>query len=267
MLSFIERSVIGSEEKTKVKAINWQMAAWLSAAAVIILISILTFFNQDHKATTSAINYVVKKAGTGELVAIRLPDSSLIYLSAGSSIKFPERFEELSRDVYLEGEAFFSVTRHTDKPFIVHAGALHTRVLGTRFKVISYKSLPHIDVQVEEGKVQVSDKFKVLRQLKLNETLNYEKQTGDFVAGISSNIAISDFARGHIWFKNASFDELKLRIRNYYGYNLHTKAEAIINGRFTADLYITQPVSAFMSKFSSVYGKSYTIKGKEIIIR
>lgn len=83
-----------------------------------------------------------------------LPDGSEVWLNAESSIEFPSSFQSGVRQVNLEGEAYFKVTRNEHAPFIVHSNQMNIRVLGTEFNLKSYASEP-THVTLVEGKVEV----------------------------------------------------------------------------------------------------------------
>ena len=74
----------------------------------------------------------------GEQKRLILPDSSEVWLNAGSSILYPETFAKNKRQVILNGEAYFSVKKDTVSPFIVETSQLSVKVLGTRFNVKAY---------------------------------------------------------------------------------------------------------------------------------
>ena len=78
----------------------------------------------------------VRLTQKGEKVKLILPDSSVVYLGAGSKLTWPSHFVKGKlRNIQLEGEAFFEVKHDTSSPFIVHSGQMQTRVLGTSFNV------------------------------------------------------------------------------------------------------------------------------------
>lgn len=85
---------------------------------------------------------------------VTLPDSSTVTLSPGSQIYYSYDSPE-KRDVRLEGEAYFSVTPNTEKPFFVLSGGLVTRVLGTTFTISAFKDVPEVKVAVNTGRVEV----------------------------------------------------------------------------------------------------------------
>jgi len=70
-------------------------------------------------------------------------------------MKYPAGFAGHTRDIYLEGEAFFDVAKDVNKPFTVYTGDVHTLVLGTSFKVSAQPHAP-VEVAVVSGKVRVS---------------------------------------------------------------------------------------------------------------
>jgi transmembrane sensor len=93
----------------------------------------------------------------GEKAIITLNDNSKIILNAASKLKYPLRFTGNSREIYLEGEAFFEVSHDSSKPFIVHSSNITTTVLGTKFNINAYKPENEISVSLLEGKVKVSN--------------------------------------------------------------------------------------------------------------
>ena len=86
---------------------------------------------------------------------VKLADGSTVTIGRRSRIKYPAGFSGERRDVYLEGEAFFEVSKDARKPFTVLTGDVHTEVLGTSFKV-SARPKSAVEVAVVTGKVRVS---------------------------------------------------------------------------------------------------------------
>lgn len=86
---------------------------------------------------------------------VTLPDSSKVSLHAKSEIIISEDFGRKAREVKLTGEAFFKIKRNPEKPFIVYANELVTRVIGTSFNIRAYADDRDIVVAVVTGKVSV----------------------------------------------------------------------------------------------------------------
>ncbi len=87
---------------------------------------------------------------------IFLDDGSQIILKVNSKVRYASRFNGPTREVYLDGEAFFKVKRDTQHPFIVYSKEVVTKVLGTSFNVKAYENDKEITVAVKTGKVSVS---------------------------------------------------------------------------------------------------------------
>lgn len=88
-------------------------------------------------------------------VSITLPDSSIVWLNAESSITYPNRFAEGERRVRINGEAYFEVVHRDHQPFIVAGRKTEVRVLGTHFNVNTFNK--NTRVSLLEGSVQVSN--------------------------------------------------------------------------------------------------------------
>ncbi len=85
---------------------------------------------------------------------LTLGDGSMVWLNAGSSLRFPVSFTDSTRQVYLEGEAYFQVS-HNGKPFIVTSGDMDVRVLGTSFNVLAYPDEQQLVTTLVEGSVRI----------------------------------------------------------------------------------------------------------------
>lgn len=109
------------------------------------------------KITTREPNQIIL-ASTTETLRDSLPDGSQIALNINSKITYPETFEENTREVNLEGEAFFDVEHDPQKPFIVHTSIGDVKVLGTSFNVKAYTLSGKLEVIVISGKVQLIKK-------------------------------------------------------------------------------------------------------------
>lgn len=104
-------------------------------------------------ALTAKINQVVVPSGAP--IKKILPDSSVVWLNAGSQIRYADQFIGNKREVYINGEAYFKIKQDEKHPFIVHAGNITIRVLGTEFNVQAYGDEDRIETTLISGKVQV----------------------------------------------------------------------------------------------------------------
>lgn len=86
---------------------------------------------------------------------ITLPDGTLVWLHENSKLSYPEVFDENSRKVYLQGEAYFEVTENKNAPFQVQTNDITINVLGTCFNIKSYDYQPNVETVLLSGKINV----------------------------------------------------------------------------------------------------------------
>lgn len=117
-------------------------------------------------------------AQNGSRTRSRLPDGTTVWLNAGSRLFFINDFTGATREVKLEGEAFFDVVKKTNQPFIVHTSGIDIRVLGTAFNVKDYPEDKTVETTLYRGLIQVSGAGNATRspiELRPNEKLVLEK--------------------------------------------------------------------------------------------
>ena len=144
------------EEQVPVIAYRKRSYTWLAAAAVALVAVVSSFllFFQPAKEETKSLMVMV--SNVTERKEITLPDSSVVILNAGSSLKYNDDFlNQPQREVFLEGNAFFKVKKEIDqRRFIVHTKSLDVTVLGTQFNVDARSSA--IEVGLTSGKVKIT---------------------------------------------------------------------------------------------------------------
>ncbi|WP_431217727.1 FecR family protein [Puia sp. P3] len=85
-----------------------------------------------------------------------LPDGTFVTLNSATTIKYPDHFGGTTREVWLEGEAYFDVSKNPGRPFIIHADKMNIRVLGTSFNVKSYKNEAFGEATLITGSIEVT---------------------------------------------------------------------------------------------------------------
>ncbi|MCR8556720.1 FecR family protein [Mucilaginibacter sp. BJC16-A38] len=146
------------------------------AAILLVFLSIGLFWFNKNTTKTKAIfafnelkNPITHINNTGATEKITFPDNSFVDLKAGSKVVYGRDFSGSLRQVYLEGEGFFQVTKDHTRPFIVYTDKVVAKVLGTSFIVKSGLNNTVAGVIVKTGKVAV---FKATEFTKENITSN-----------------------------------------------------------------------------------------------
>lgn len=133
------------------------------------------FFGQKSQAT--AYNEIMVPLGAKSQVT--LSDGTKVWLNAGSKLRYPLNFMARKREVYLEGEAYFDVTKNKHKQFVVKTSNIDIKVYGTKFNVKSYPDENLIQTTLVEGSVAIETNMKNAKNktiyLKPNQTATFYK--------------------------------------------------------------------------------------------
>lgn len=189
--SVIRSSVLQGEVVEKLqsapKPASFHLRPWISIAAVLTGLTLMVFLFQSRKPVVQnhPVVWITEKAPAGQVMDVLLPDSTRIWLNAGSSIRFPKNLNVAgTRNVELKGEAFFKVKRDVHHPFIVKSLNLQTRVLGTSFNIKAWTKESQ-QVTVMTGKVAVSRDSAGIQSAAIhllpNQKVSYEIHTGKLV--------------------------------------------------------------------------------------
>ncbi|MBO9613217.1 MAG: FecR domain-containing protein [Dyadobacter sp.] len=141
-----------------------RLGASLSAAAVVLLV--IGWARQPNRhdnhvsyeelLTAVEEPLMEQKNTTTAPILLTLPDTSTILLQPKSSVSYRKDFVSSTlREVYLSGQAFFTVTKNRQRPFVVYSNELVTKVLGTSFMVKAFEDAKQVEVCVKTGKVSV----------------------------------------------------------------------------------------------------------------
>ena len=155
----------------------------------------------------------------GKSYNITLADGTKVFMYAGSRLTYPVAFSGKERRVYLEGEAYFKVTKDKQHPFVISTDKAEAKVLGTELNVSCYKGEP-CHVALLTGSVLVSNK-KESRSVKLvpgqGVTVNEEAP----LALCQENMETYNYwLAGYIYYDDAPLAEITKAIGRWYNVNI-----------------------------------------------
>lgn len=205
----------------------------------------------------------------GSRSRINLPDGSIVWLNAGSKLVYGKNFGHQLREVTLMGEAYFDVVRNPDKPFIIHAGKMDIKVLGTLFNVKSYPDEKITEASLIRGSIEVSvkgrkDKVILRPNEKLIVTDDPEQvsaattisESDEHIVALGqlsyesgdSTIIETSWVENKLIFRDESFSDLALRLERWYGVLIRFDNEEVkhirLNGTFLKNESIRQAMEA-----------------------
>jgi len=234
-----------------------------AAAAVLILASAALIFSKSQpvfKTANHTIAWKVYRTANGQPRVLRLADSSLVTLHPGAALAVPSNFGSDKRNVKLSsGEAYFKIKRDPSHPFIVESGKLAVRVLGTAFNVRNNLEARQTEVSVSEGKVQASDRKRLLGVLTKGKRITYDIVLGSYISDQVHLSSVAAWRRKSIDLDNVSFSELSEVFSSFYGAKLEAGNPKIQRFRYT--LTIDKEKDALGT--SKIIAKIHGLKLKE----
>ena len=135
------------------------------AAAVVLLLGAGWGYYVWQRQEVTHVNAVAKQSAAAiweeavneadKTMTIQLSDGSTVRLEENSRLRYPKEFAGAERQVYLTGDAFFDIQKNPNRPFLVYANGLITKVLGTSFYIDAHQKSPDVTVSVRSGRVSV----------------------------------------------------------------------------------------------------------------
>ena len=237
------------------------------AAAVVVVISAAFgwyAYKKMQQPAEMAIALLSKTTLKGEKVKLMLPDSSIVYLGAGSKLTWPSHFiKGKLRNIRLEGEAFFEVKHDTTSPFIVHSGQMQTRVLGTSFNIYAYPKDGTFSVAVRTGKVKVSEnsegKLTQLSLLTPGMKLLYHIKEHEYVVHTARITEVNAWIKNSFAFKDVSLPNMFKSLERYYNVHFELKSNKLNQCRFNAT-FTNKSIGDIMEEIRVMSGKKMKYK-------
>jgi transmembrane sensor len=241
---------------------QWQ---YWSAAAAILAVVIIPLYLLLRTKESSALALVINNGV--EMKHLVLPDSSEVELNAGSSVRYNNFGSGKTREVYLQGNAFFKVRKDkAHKTFVVHANDVSVTVLGTQFNVNNRSAA--IEVALTEGKVKLSVKNHeeastnlVPGERAVLDTLHYTISKSTM-----NNELYAAWTQGKWTFSQTSLQEVANLLHEYYGVNTTFLSEKTRQLKITAVIPVSD-ISTLTGVIAKTLQVSITQKNNQLIIQ
>jgi ferric-dicitrate binding protein FerR (iron transport regulator) len=263
---------------------KWLFSALILFIAIALGTAIVIGSNTKevpNRSTAKQTEEIYARPGTRTKLV--LPDSSVVWLNAGSKLTYAKPFGIGNRVVTLSGEAFFDVAKN-EKPFIIHTSGAQIKVLGTVFNVRNYPNEKKIETSLISGRVEITvdrspEKKYVLKpneKLTLNTdeniARNTKKNTTIPLAILStlhyidsSTIAETSWVENKLVFADESFADIAKKMERWYGITIHYKNEKIQLERFTG-VFEKETVWQALEAMQIITPFKFSIKNNEITI-
>ncbi|KAA0992796.1 FecR family protein [Dyadobacter aurulentus] len=258
---------------------------WLTAASVILMLG-LGWAIYDSAVSEKALGYekLVRTAenplkevtNTGaKTLAVTLPDGSRVFLATNSKLSYSKDFTQKTRDVYLSGAAFFDVSKNPEKPFIVYANELVTKVLGTSFSIKAFDTDSRVTVAVKTGRVSVfanrhrADVDPETKGIILipNQQADFQRENETISRSLieQPKIVIAKKELEKFAFNNAPVTEIFEAMESAYGVDFLFDPEILSSCRLTTSLS-EETLFERLDVICEAIGASYKVVDAQIVI-
>jgi len=228
--------------------------------------------NYTHNETMDELVYNTLTIPNGQRFDIILSDNSHVYLNAGSSLRYPVTFlPGKKRQVYLQGEAFFEVSKDKDHPFVVTSDNMDVEVLGTKFNVSAYPEEEDISTVLVEGSVKVNANQSI--DLDQDHSLllipghmaQWDRKSKSAQMEKVDTDQYTSWMQGKLVLRGMKFREIIKKLERHYGVIIDNKNESLNNRTFTATFDV-ESMEEVLNTFVSETKFEYKIEGKQITI-
>ena len=205
----------------------------------------------------------VPKSGEYELL---LSDGTRVYLNSESRLTFPSYFEGETRQVELQGEAYFEVKKG-GKPFVILTPELTVEVLGTSFNINAYETNPYVNTTLVEGNVRVhlTESRKVF-QLKPEQNLRLDKSSDEVSVERVNTDLYTAWVKGEFMFRNQPLPEIFAQLERWYDFKIVYENQDIKKMRFTGSAEKAKQLNYLLDLITDVTNIKYRYEGEKIIL-
>lgn len=251
-----------------------KLRKWLTQAAAILLIPVLGFLfytlsekkNINTQFALAAVDSLEIVSPIGSRTIVQLSDGSEVHLNFGSKLKYPHFFSGDTREVTLIGEGYFDIAHNPEKPFIVKAGKLNIKALGTAFNVFAYPDDDVIETTLISGKVfleqnETDGKTKAIGYMEPGLHVDYNIKTGEVTSTrgkIDKFIAWKD---GRLVFEDASITEVAKKLSRMYNMDIEV-ADEVKDNIYTVT-FVDEPIFQILDLMTIATPVTYKAKPRK----
>ena len=250
----------------KLKRICFRVAAVLIPVVLIVGLYMQLNSKVDLFGTSEYEEVVVDK---GERIQIMFQDGTKVYINSDSKLRYPKKFALNTREVYLEGEAYFVVAKNKNRPFIVNLSGPAIHVLGTSFNVQDYPENKDIVVCLDEGNINLTLPTEKKYPVKPGERLVYNKDNQQCtISKMNDMRRLSMWKQNVIVFKDTPLPEVIKILNRWYNVEFKVEDENVLKYVYTltSDNTLLEKVLMDLEKIAPVKFE-YNEDKKEVIVK
>ena len=259
----------GHTPRRYTRAVLYRTTGIVASVALILGASAALWLGPVTIASANAdrqMNIII--APPGHKTQIILPDSTVVWLNAGSRLSCDSRYNSTARMVELEGEGYFDVRSNPELPFVVRAGTVDIKALGTAFNVKAYSDEDEVTVALVNGSVRllVASGRHLLATLRPNQSGVVKKDGSGGCRIVECATALEAVWRfNKLKFENTPVALIVKKLERWYGVHIHVvNAPPEQTYRMTVKTETLTELLGLINKLTPI---EYEINGEEVTVR
>ena len=204
---------------------------YVAGIAAAILLALIIGGVYLYTLTDKNEQYNTIFVPAGQRINLILSDNTNLWLNANTTFRYPTKFSKETRTVYLDGEAYFEVSKNERKPFVVKTDEGDIHVTGTSFNVEAYAKYNTFETSLFEGGVDIYNEGIKLTSLKPNEKATV--QNNNLVISEIINTDKYLWRQGLIAFNDTKLDEILLSLEKYFDVNIYINSKNLPQHTYT----------------------------------
>lgn len=194
----------------------------------------------------------------GTSSVLLMPDGSKVWLNSGSKLHYPSQFAKNTRQVELEGEAYFEVAHNEASPFVVKIADTHIKVLGTEFNVSSYLDMDKTFTTLVSGKVEVNSHTNKVNLSPGLQSITSKSSPKIETKKVNTQL-VTAWKDGYFNFDNDDIKTVLTKIKSWYDiqdYEIHNET----SDHFTGSILRTHKLSHLLAQLEKTSNYKFKIK-------
>lgn len=248
---------------------NSRRMIWRKVAAAIVIIVVSVGATVGIWTSTQNLRpeeYFTFVSPCGQRSKVVLSDGTVVWLNAGSTLQYSNRFNDSNRRVELKGEGYFEVTKKEGKLFTVATSGYDVVVKGTKFNVSAYPDESNITTTLIVGRVELQHQGKVI-PMSPGETLSMNRSSGEFHRKVVNAEHAKLWSDGQLVFDHITLNELATKLSRQYNVDIKIQSPSLGDKAFRISILNKETIGEVMAALQKLQPFKVERKGRNIYIR
>jgi len=244
------------------------LSVWIYRVAAILALPVMLgigwYLGSGRSGSETAMCEVTTPKG--QISKCVLADGTQIWLNAGTTIKYDPSLKGNFREVKLDGEAYFKVSKNKHKPFVVTTKYAQIKVLGTVFNLKAYSGDNKVETTLEEGNVEFSMNGSSAKpvELKPGEQIVFNSTENKLTMGKVETYLHTAWKDGKYVFKDADLRTIIAELERLYDVRIHLQNDSLLQLHFRGMFEYEQNIFSALETLERTTNMKYRMDGRDI---